>query len=412
MQLQRHVDHALGVFGGGHLGHGGLGRHACLAGVAQPGRAVGEQRGAVHQCGHLAQLGLRQLKVGQGLAEHLALLGMRDRLGQRAARHAQGGGGHAGAEDVQRLHGQLEATVDLTQHLLATHAAALEHQGGQRVRRHHRNVGRVVQARCAGIDNEGADATAAACGVGLGEHAVEVGDAAVADPGLAAVQKIRIVFLACNAIGASAGSLQFHSSDVRAGLGLGQRESRDLGAAGHLRQIGLALAGAAAHRDGAAAQPLHGKGKVSQRRVKRQRLAQQHQRARVELRQRAATVARHAIAQPAARPQAPHPVAAGGAVVALVHLLRSRPGRQARGDVAMGRIKEGQVQMGGAGGHGRGSKSKTERRGRKGFAEGAEGFRNFFVSASSAKPLRSLRSCLFTLQSPPNTGFCLAAKAS
>jgi hypothetical protein len=128
VHLQRHVDHALGVLGGGHLGHGG--GHAALAlaalaGVAHPGGAVGQQRAGVDQRRHLAQLGLRELEVGQRLAEHLRCCVVH-RLGQRAARHAQGGGGHAGAEDVQRLHGQLEAAVDLAQHLPAAHAAALK----------------------------------------------------------------------------------------------------------------------------------------------------------------------------------------------------------------------------------------------------------------------------------------------
>jgi hypothetical protein len=41
-----------------------------------------------------------------------------------------------------------------------------------------------VQARVLGIHDEGADASATALRVGLGEHAVEIGNAAVADPGL------------------------------------------------------------------------------------------------------------------------------------------------------------------------------------------------------------------------------------
>ena len=92
VQLQRHVDHALGVFGGSHFCHRGFcgdpGAAVFLALVAQPGRAVGEQRCAVHQRGHLADLGLRELKVRQRLAEHAALARVVHRLGQRTARHA------------------------------------------------------------------------------------------------------------------------------------------------------------------------------------------------------------------------------------------------------------------------------------------------------------------------------------
>jgi hypothetical protein len=47
-----------------------------------------------------------------------------------------------------------------------------------------------VQARRAGIDDEGGDAAAAGQAVGLGEHAVEIGHAAVADPGLGAGEPI------------------------------------------------------------------------------------------------------------------------------------------------------------------------------------------------------------------------------
>jgi hypothetical protein len=82
------------------------------AAVAHPGGAVGQQGGGVDEGAHFAQTGLRELEVGQGLAEHLAFLAWCHRLGQGAARHAQGGCGDRGTEDVQRLHGELEAAVD------------------------------------------------------------------------------------------------------------------------------------------------------------------------------------------------------------------------------------------------------------------------------------------------------------
>ena len=62
----------------------------------------------------------------------------------------------------------------------------------------------------------------------------------------------------------------------------------------------------------------------------------------IELGQRAAKLARHAVLEPAARAQAAHPVAAGGAVVALIDLLRGRPRRQACGNVTVRRIKKRQ----------------------------------------------------------------------
>jgi hypothetical protein len=74
-----------------------------------PGRAVGQQRGAVDGGGHLRQLGLRELEVGQHAAEHLARGGALQGLVQRAPGKAQGRCGHRGAEHIQRAHRDLEA---------------------------------------------------------------------------------------------------------------------------------------------------------------------------------------------------------------------------------------------------------------------------------------------------------------
>jgi hypothetical protein len=93
-----------------------------------------------------------------------------------------------GAEDVQRLHRQLEAAVDLAEQRAGRHPAAVEHQRGQRVRRHHVDGAARVQARVRGVHDEGADAPAAALRVGLGEHAVKIGQSAVADPGFGALK--------------------------------------------------------------------------------------------------------------------------------------------------------------------------------------------------------------------------------
>jgi hypothetical protein len=75
-----------------------------------------------------------------------------------------------------------------------------------------------LEARRVGVDDEGADAARTRCFAGAGEDHVEVGDAAVGDPGLFAVEDIVV------AVGARARS---HGADVGAGLGLGQREGGD-----------------------------------------------------------------------------------------------------------------------------------------------------------------------------------------
>lgn len=260
--LQRHVDDLLGVLGRGELGAGGggrVGRGARAlrgAAVAQPGGAVGEHGRRIDEGTHLAQARLRELEVGQRLAEQAALLRVRHRLGEGTPGHAQRGGGHRGTEDVQRLHGQLETAVDRADQGVGPEPAAVEAQRGQRVRRHHRDMVAAVQAGRAGVDDEGTDAACAGVRVGLGEGEVEVGQATVADPGFAAVQT--------PAIARRRGARE-HARHVGAGLGLAQREGGDLLAARHGRQPGRLLCGCAGQGDGTAAQALHGEGEIGQR---------------------------------------------------------------------------------------------------------------------------------------------------
>jgi hypothetical protein len=106
--LHRRVDHLLRAFGGGELGHRRLARDAG-AGVAQPGGAVGEKRGAVDRERHLRELRLRELEVAEDAAEHLPRGRSLHRLVEGAPREAERGGGDRGAEDVERPHRDLEA---------------------------------------------------------------------------------------------------------------------------------------------------------------------------------------------------------------------------------------------------------------------------------------------------------------
>ncbi len=340
--LHGHVDHALRVLRGRELGGGGCrrigGRAGALRGafVAHPRGAVGEHRGGVDERTHLAQSGLGELKVGQVLAEHLALPRMGHRLGEGAARHAQRGGGHRGAEDVQRLHGQLEAAIHRAHQRVGTDAAVRELQRGQWVRGHHVDVLGGVQARCVGRHHEGADAARARVGRGLGEYHVEIRQAAVADPGLAAVEYPAAVGLARAGL---------HARDVGAGLGLAEREGGDLRAVGHRAQALFALRVAAAERDAAAAQALHGEGEVGKRRVESERLAQDDERARVELVERATVRGGHAVAQPAGLTELVNPLAAGAAVVGLIDPLRASPVGQTECERVVVLVEEGQFPL-------------------------------------------------------------------
>jgi len=183
-------------------------------------------------------------------------------------------------------------------------------------------------------------ASAAGVGLGLGEGEVEVRHAAVADPGLLAVE-----------LPASGGlrGTQGHRGHVGAGLGLAQRKGGDLLARCHGAQVARLLFGRTGERDGAAAQALHGKRKVGQRRVVGQRLAQDDQRARVQRGQRTAVGCGHAVTQPAGRAQALHPFAARGTVVGFVDALFARPGHEAVGQSAVRVVKERQFEVRGRG---------------------------------------------------------------
>ena len=91
-----------------------------------------------------------------------------------------------------------------------------------------------LEARRVGIDDEGRDPARTRRFAGAHEDDVEVGDAAVGDPGLLAVDHHVVAF---DAAGAG------HRRHVGAGLGFGQRECRDRLAPGHAREVAPLLLG-------------------------------------------------------------------------------------------------------------------------------------------------------------------------
>ena len=119
-------------------------------------------------------------------------------------------------------------------------AAAGEAQAGERVRRDDVDALGDREAGRVGVDDEGADAARAlrrriVLVAGAREDDVEVGDAAVRDPGLLAVEDVAV------AVGARRAR---HRGDVGAGVGLGERERGDRLAARHARQVARLLLGA------------------------------------------------------------------------------------------------------------------------------------------------------------------------
>ena len=194
-----------------------------------------------------------------------------------------------------------------------------------------------------GLHQEGAQAVRAAArgGVafaGAGEDAVEVGDAAVADPGLLAVEHIGIAVVTRRA---------GDGGDVGTRLGLRQREGADPITTRHPGQhLGLQRR-AAGQRDRAAAQALHREGEVGQAVVARQRLAAHHERARIQRLAGATVGRRHAVAQEACVAQRTNQGTAGAVGIVMIdadEVLR-RPVVEFVGQRAVAVVEEGQRQM-------------------------------------------------------------------
>ncbi len=191
------------------------------------------------------------------------------------------------------------------------------------------------ETRIAGFDDEGRDAARAVRFAGAGEHHVEVGDAAVRNPGLLAVEHV-ILAVAPRGHG--------DVGDVGAGGRLGQREGGDRRAGAGARQPGRALRLAAEQRDRPGAEALHGEGKVGQPVVARQRLARERERTHVE---RRAVFVRRGQRQPAGLAQLRDQPAAGGVGVAMVDAgeIAGRPGVELAGQRAVARLEKRPVEI-------------------------------------------------------------------
>ncbi len=153
----------------------------------------------------------------QWLAEGDAPYGVAERLVERAAREPQGRGADGGAEDVERRQRHLEALARLPHQGAGRHAAALEHEGAQRVGREHVDAFGDPQPRVVGLHEEGAESPLA----GFGESAeddVEISEAGVGDPGLGAVEHPIVPILP---------GRRPHGGDVRAGRLLREGEGGD-----------------------------------------------------------------------------------------------------------------------------------------------------------------------------------------
>jgi hypothetical protein len=176
---------------------------------------------------------------------------------------------------------------------------------------------------------------------GAREDDVEVGDAAVRDPGLLAVEDVAA------GLGARRAG---HRGDVGAGVGLGERERGDRLAGGHARQVVRLLLGRAGEADRARAEALHREREVGEAVVAGKRLAGEADGARVDRVAGAAVdAAGDGMREPARLAERADERAAGGvdfgALVAVRVAERRRSPRVELGrEGAMARLEERPVE--------------------------------------------------------------------
>src|SRR3954447_11057305 len=234
---------------GEELGHARLEVRA-LAGVLHARGADGEHPRGLELGGHVGELELDHLVLGDRLAERLALLGVLDRQLEGALGQADAAGGDVDAADLERVHHLREALVEAAvlaaEDRVRRRLVAVEDQLGRldALVAHLLDLGRDVEAgERAGVlldarlllADEARHALVALLGVGVGLDEREDQRAAqpVGDPHLRAVDLVRVVV---DLLGGRLDRL-----DVGAELGLGQRERGAHLAGGHARQPLLLL---------------------------------------------------------------------------------------------------------------------------------------------------------------------------
>jgi hypothetical protein len=206
---------------------------------------------------------------------------MRQRLIEGALRETKGRAGDRRAKYIERAHRQLE-TLSFGAHAMRRrNAAAGERQRGERMGCDDVDAAFDLESRSIRIDHERADSASGHGAVGpefrrtrAREDAIEVGDPAVGYPGLLAVQHVGVAVEPRAAL---------NGGDVGSGLRLRQREGGDRLSGRDAREISCLEFRRTREGDGAAAQALHGEGKIREAVVPCKGFADERQRADVEL---------------------------------------------------------------------------------------------------------------------------------
>ncbi len=184
---------------------------------------------------HLGQQCLHHLEAANRLAELHARPGVLDAQFERTFADAHAQAGHQGALQIEPAHDDLDAFVFLAHQVGCRHAAVVEHQlaGLAAAKAHLDELLRHLEAGEILLDDEGRDALGAKLRRGLGVDQQHVGDRAVGDVDLGAVEDVVV------ALTVRAGA---HGAQrIRAGAGFGQAERADFRAVAQAGQVLAAL---------------------------------------------------------------------------------------------------------------------------------------------------------------------------
>ena len=203
-------------------------------GVDQPAGEVGHGLQPEQVGDHPADLVLDELEVGEGLAELAALLDVVDGQVKQLLGGADRPGAEADAAVVEDLHRDAEAVAGLAEDVLGGDADVLEVEAAQVVAAQAHRVEALadLQALHPLLQHQ-RDVLVAPVHLAAGEGGDHVGARAVADVALLAVQHPRAVGLLDGA--------RLDLVRVRARLGLGQGEGRELAPGGQVGQPSLLL---------------------------------------------------------------------------------------------------------------------------------------------------------------------------
>ena len=313
VQLQCGIDHALSGLGGVQLGHCGLAADPRRALVFDPCRAIDQQGRGVDIQRHIGNMALHHLQLCQRRAADLAALNARQGLVQRAAGKPKRRGPHGGTEHVQHRHRDLEPVAGFADQRRFRQGDVVEPQMRQRVGGDDLDPLHNLQPRQIGGHQKGRKTPRTGGLAGAGKDHINIGDPAIGDIGLFAVQQIPALH-GCGGGGCS-GNIrprprfcQCKGGQGRAGSGFSQP---------------LALRIRAKQRHGTHPQPLHRKGEVSQSVVPGKGFPDQAQAAHIQL----FTGPRAGMLQPAAVAQQAHKADGCGIDIRVIHRqMRLTPG--------------------------------------------------------------------------------------